>query len=63
MRKKYCHMVHSRLSSSAAVVSLAHYICEEWTHLFKTWKDEERKSRVLRILVLCSNFELTAWGN
>ena len=48
-QKEAFHMVHSRLSSSASPLS---FIGAWWTrfqtHLFKTWKDAERKDSIVR---------------
>ena len=46
-QKEACHMVHSRLSSSASAISfIGNWVDRTQTHLFKTWKDVERKDLV-----------------
>ena len=48
-QKEACHIVHSRLSSSASAISfIGPSLDRTQTHLFKTWKDVERKFWIVR---------------
>ena len=48
-QKEACHMVHSRLSSSASAVSfIGALVHRTQAHLFKTWKDVEKKVLIVR---------------